>query len=211
MSCGLCESENKRIYYECSQRGMYWECVNCGYIWLDPCARLSPESEKSRYSLHQNSLEKEGYLDHLGQLANPVFDLLQPKDKMGLDFGCGPIEGMKHLGKVRGIYIESYDPFFFPRSWETSDSVFDFLLCCEAIEHFYWPGRELALMKKITRDDSIWGFKSSLVPSKEAFGRWYYRSDSSHVGFFSPRSIEWMAARWGKSIYRLEASIWILR
>jgi len=211
MNCGLCESSNKRTYYECSHRGIYWECERCGYIWLDPSARLDADKEKKRYLLHQNSLQEEGYLAHLRQLADPVFDLLSSEELRGLDFGCGPVEGMKHLGTPRGLEIDSYDPFFFPRKWEDQLSLYDFLLCCEAIEHFYHPAQELELVQRVSKKGSLWGFKSSLVPSKNEFAKWYYRSDSSHVGFFSPKSVEWIAVKFNKSIYRLEASIWILR
>lgn len=210
MACGLCGSVSYQLFHECPKMGRYYRCSFCELVWLEEKRRLSPERERSRYELHQNSLEQEGYRNHLLQLAKQVYPLFKA-GSLGLDYGCGPVQAMRQLFAAEGFRVESYDPFFFPQSEVLINFHYDFLLCCEAAEHFFSPGAEFEKMIHLLKPGGVLAVQSELLEPGQEFGGWAYRRDATHVSFFSRRSVEWLAKKWGKEIYLLESRLWILR
>ena len=210
MSCGLCGSVSFQLFHECPKMGRYYRCLVCEMVWLEAERRLSPEKERSRYELHQNSLEQDGYKNHLLQLAERVFPLLAA-GSVGLDYGCGPVQAMKQLFGSRGFSVQSFDPFFFPQKEVLINFHYDFLLCCEAAEHFFSPGIEFEKMINLLKPEGVLAVQSELLEPTQEFSGWHYRRDSTHVSFFSRASVEWIAKKWGKKIYLLDNRLWILR
>ena len=49
--------------------------------------------------------------------------------------------------KDKGFNISSYDPFF-ANNPELLNCKYDYIACCEVIEHFHNPAREFALLQE---------------------------------------------------------------
>lgn len=187
---------------------LYLRCVICDLVWLSPEQRLSPEWERERYVRHQNSALDLAYLGYLAKLADEVvFGLRRAAE--GLDFGCGPSEGMRALLEPRGFLLRSYDPFFFPDADALSRS-YDFVLCSEAAEHFHHPAAAWERLSTLLRPGGRLGVSSCLRAADADFSEWFYRRDTTHVCFYSERTVHWIARRFRWRLLKLESPLWLL-
>jgi hypothetical protein len=142
-------------------------------------------------------------------MAQPVVSRLG-RGAVGLDYGCGPVEGMKAALSGKEFIVDSYDPFFFPTRTLPKNH-YDFLLCCEAAEHFFHPGREFRRMHQLLKPGGIIGIKSQLAVGREDFALWSYRRDPTHVVFYSEESVRWIGARFGWNLLHLDNSLWVFQ
>jgi hypothetical protein len=207
MKCPLCTSEESQSLPRTREGRLYLKCATCDFVWLSPVFRVSEREEEDRYLEHHNSPDIPAYRAYLSRLAQPVLRHVN-RGALGLDYGCGPVEGMKALLEPDGYEVISYDPYFFPRFPE---GPFDFVLCSEAAEHFYAPAEEFARIDAILKPKGVLGVSSWLLPPPEKFEDWSYRRDKTHVGFFGEKSVRWLARARGWEILALESPLWILR
>lgn len=210
MTCTLCEGP-ALFWYEAPDRKKYFRCGNCSLVFLEPGSHPDAERELARYREHNNLLNSPSYLSYLDRLAAPVTAALAPGKKRGFDYGCGPVEGMRHLLEPRGFSISSYDPYFFSRE-ELLKFSYDFVLCSEVVEHFFRPCQDFLRLQSCLGSGSILGISSRLYPeSSEEFAHWGYRRDPTHVSFFSAETVHWLAQKFGWELLNLESPIWIFR
>jgi hypothetical protein len=207
MKCLVCATEPAKPYSEGAAQD-YLKCPHCGLVWVNPQHFPSLEREKRRYLQHKNSLEEPAYLDYLARAAAPVADL-QPPGARGLDYGCGPVEGMKHVLEPR-LRVDSYDPIFFPRE-ELLKFRYDFVLCIEAAEHFHDPLTEFARIDSTLVQGGILVVSSLLLPAPSEFSRWHYRRDFTHVVFYAEETVHWLAAHFGWEVLSLRSPLWVMR
>ncbi|MGZ3670286.1 MAG: class I SAM-dependent methyltransferase [Bdellovibrionota bacterium] len=146
---------------------------------------------------------------YLSRTALPVVEHVRSGAR-GLDFGCGPSEGMKALLSPQGFSVESYDPYFFPQE-SLLNIRYDFLLCCEAAEHFFSPKKEFETLARLVEAGGWLGVSSELAPSREEFPQWWYRRDPTHVVFYRRETVEWIARSGGWRIEKLESPLWLLQ
>jgi hypothetical protein len=207
MKCLVCATENAKPYTEGAAEDCL-KCWLCGLVWVNPQQFPTLEREKRRYLQHKNSLEEPAYLNYLARAAAPVVDL-QANGARGLDYGCGPVEGMKHILEPR-FRVESYDPIFFPRD-ELLKFIYEFVLCIEAAEHFHEPLKEFARIDSVLVPGGILGVSSLLLPPAAEFARWHYRRDYTHVTFYGEDTVRWIAAHFGWEILSLQSPFWVMR
>jgi len=75
----------------------------------------------------------------------------------------------------------------------------------EVAEHVQEPGTIFSSLAKMLVPGGVLCVRTRFLPEKrEAFQNWHYRTDPTHVGFFSARSITALANRLGLGILRLE-------
>jgi hypothetical protein len=149
-------------------------------------------------------------MTYLSRLALPIVENL-PAGARGLDFGCGPVEGMKKLLFPLKFSVESYDPFFFPRE-ELLNIRYDFVLCSEVAEHFFEPDREFARLSQLVKPGGWLGVSSELAPQdRSVFQNWWYRRDPTHVTFYSEATVLWIAKEGGWTLETLKNPIWLLK
>jgi Zn-finger nucleic acid-binding protein len=209
MKCPLCNAQEPlpvRISVDSSE---YLNCAICGLVWLDPMARLPLIDEKERYLQHNNYLEDPSYIAYQGRLALPVAAKLRAPSH-GLDFGSGPVEGMRAVLEPLGHRVESYDPVFRAQK-ELLNFRYSFVLCSEAAEHFYDPAKEFSTLNSILEPGGILGISSRLLPPLEAFPNWSYRRDPTHVSFYAEKTVHWLAEKFRWEVLELDSPIWIFR
>lgn len=207
MKCPLCTSGGKR-FLQCKDSRQYWDCAECGLICLEEKQRPSREAEEARYRTHENFGPE--YLTYLGRTALPIGEMLSP-GAVGLDYGCGPTEGMKKVLSPLGFSVHSYDPIFFPDQFLLLKNHYDFLLCSEAAEHFFQPLSEFERMNTLLKEGGLLGVSSQLSTSDDKFEAWNYRRDPTHVVFYREKTVRWIAEKFGWELLKLENPLWILR
>ncbi len=187
IACLLCQESTSQQLVASPK---FYACNNCGSVFRNPALFLSSELEKERYLLHQNDVEDEGYRKFVSPLAEAVYGSFKP-ETLGLDFGAGPAPVAAKLLSDRNYDIKFWDPFFHPDT-SVLERNYDFVICCETMEHFYDPLKEFRLMKSVLRSGGKIFCMTNLLPEMTTFKDWYYKNDKTHVLFYSEENLKWI-------------------
>ena len=207
--CPLCHSEQHGVFVEDKNR-CYFRCQQCALIFADPEAQLSPEQEKAVYDQHQNNPDDMGYRQFLGRLATPLVERLPAGPLDGLDFGSGPGPTLSIMLEEMGYNMAIYDPYFAPDP-SVLTRQYDFVTCTEAIEHFNQPAKEWGLLLSMIKPGGRLGLMTKLATDAEAFTRWHYKNDPTHVSFFSRDTFRFLAQRDGLEVEFVGNDVILLR
>jgi hypothetical protein len=195
MACRLCASPDALPFRVGDFE--YEDCPRCGYIGL--VRRFFPDraTEEARYRLHRNDLAQPDYRAYLSTFIDTA---LVPYLEIGaavLDFGSGPEPALSRLLDERGYRTTSYDPFFAPKaSWR--HRVWEGIAVHEVAEHLRAPARTFAALAKRLAPGGLIAVRTRFPPPTRAeFAAWWYRRDSTHLGFFRPESFARLACRLG--------------
>jgi 2-polyprenyl-3-methyl-5-hydroxy-6-metoxy-1,4-benzoquinol methylase len=172
----------------------FFRCARCELIFADPESHLNPVEEKARYDQHQNDPADARYRRFLNQLAEPLLARLMP-GMQGLDYGCGPGPTLSVMLQEAGMEMQLYDPYYAPKT-SVLDRKYDFVTCTEAVEHFYQPDKDWARLVSLLRRDSSLGVMTRIYNAADDFDQWYYKNDPTHVNFYSPTTLAWLAAQY---------------
>lgn len=148
------------------------------------------ETEKQRYLSHNNDIED----IHYQQFVSPIVEAVLgdfPPDNKGLDFGAGTGPVISKMLTDKNYDIKLYDPFFhnYPLLLEEH---FDYIVCCEVIEHFHQPLKEFQLLKKILNRPGVLYCMTSLYHPGINFHSWFYKNDLTHVFIYQEETLEWI-------------------
>lgn len=193
--CPLCThpQDDTTPVFARDERREYRRCQRCLLVWVDQAYFLSSIREKSEYDLHENSPTDVGYRRFLARLAEPLMNHLQTGAE-GLDFGCGPGPALAAMLEERGCRVSLYDVFYYPDPAVLQRS-YDFITATEVVEHLHRPGDELERLWRLLRPGGMLGIMTKRVSSQNAFLRWHYKNDLTHVCFFSVATFDWWAAQ----------------
>ncbi len=193
-TCPLCKSGVEQLFHQ-DKRRSYYRCGTCQLVFTSPAYFLTPAEEKAEYDLHRNSPDDAGYRRFLSRLFKPMQARLQPGSR-GLDFGSGPGPTLSVMFEEAGHSMALYDHFYAnnPTVWNEQ---FDFITASEVVEHLHHPAEELARLWGCLRPGGTLGIMTKLVLNREAFARWHYKNDLTHVSFFSRPTFEWLGDQWG--------------
>jgi SAM-dependent methyltransferase len=183
--CPLCHAS--AAIFEASGQP-YFQCVRCWLVFLDPVCRLSPSAEKERYLQHNNDIEDKAYQNFVSPIVKAVKQQFKVGHHEGLDFGAGTGPVIAKLLRADGYALQLYDPFFCQQP-EALQRTYDFIVCCEVIEHFYYPDREFALLKSLLKPGGFLWCMTVLYSAETDFKTWYYRKDQTHVVFLSSKDL----------------------
>ena len=174
-------------------------CGGCRLIYAAPEDLPAPEAERARYLLHRNTPEDAGYVRFLRRLWEPVRELLPTPFPAGahlLDYGSGPEPVMAGLIRAEGFPCDLYDPFF--ASEPPSNAPYAAILACEVVEHFHEPRKSWGHLCSLLAPGGYLGVMTSLAPeTPEAFARWSYAGDFTHVAFYGEETMRRIAEMFG--------------
>jgi hypothetical protein len=94
-----------------------------------------------------------------------------------------------------GHQVNTYDPIYAPDTHCLSQQ-YDFISCSEVVEHFRQPDLEFSRLFGLLKPHGYLGLMTKLVLDADAFSRWHYKNDLSHICFFSKPCFEWLATRY---------------
>ncbi len=192
--CPLCGSPGARPFARARAR-RYLECGRCALLFLDPGQRLGAAAEREHYGTHRNDPADAGYRAFLERTAAPLAARLPPGAE-GLDYGCGPGPTLSLMLEERGHPMAVYDPFFAPDPAPLGRT-YDFVTCTEAAEHFFRPGEELRRLDRLLRPGGWLAIMTGMPPEKIPIGSWRYARDPTHVCFYRPATMNWIAGHLG--------------
>lgn len=190
MICPLCENTQIHSFWR-DQRRSYLRCGLCRLVFVPPEYHLSPAAEKAEYDLHCNDPDDIGYRKFLCRLFQPLCDRL-PVGAKGLDYGSGPGPTLALMFAEAGFDMAIYDPFYAPDP-SVLQNYYAFISCSEVVEHFHSPGREFQKLWQLLAVHGWLGIMTKLVLDRQAFARWHYKNDPTHVAFFSRETFVFLA------------------
>jgi hypothetical protein len=188
--CPLCGGEQIQDFHQ-DQRRHYLRCETCALVFVPSRFHLDSVREKAEYDLHRNEVSDLGYRQFLTRLAHPLLSRM-PDGCRGLEFGCGPGPALAAMLEEAGHTVSLYDPFYFPDRSVLQDD-YDFVTATEVVEHLHRPGEELEMLWSQLRIGGWLGIMTKLVIDAQAFSRWHYKNDLTHVCFFSRATWKWWA------------------
>ncbi|PKL24661.1 MAG: 2-polyprenyl-3-methyl-5-hydroxy-6-metoxy-1,4-benzoquinol methylase [Spirochaetae bacterium HGW-Spirochaetae-3] len=200
MDCRLCGASAADFL---AGDAVYAECPECGYVGIEQGRIPTPEAEERRYRLHRNSYEDERYTSWIAEYLDAVAEYLPPGATV-LDFGSGPQPVPAMLLRERGCAVSVYDPYFAPGdAWRNAR--WDAILVHEVAEHLADPRAVFTELAALLSPGGALCVRTRFPPEgREAFSRWRYRMDETHVGFFAARSLERLGSRLGLRTALLE-------
>ncbi|WP_018867081.1 MULTISPECIES: class I SAM-dependent methyltransferase [unclassified Thioalkalivibrio] len=176
--------------------GDYRRCHHCRLIHLDTGSWPDQETERGYYRTHENRPDDPGYQAHLQRLIEPLLEALPPPAR-GLDWGCGPQPVLAALLRAGGYTMDIWDPTFAPAWPDAPDSGWDFITCTEVLEHLHSPLHALQTLHTHLRPGGVLAVMTEWPPEADRFRRWHYRRDPTHVAFYGPDTLHWIADRLG--------------
>ena len=110
----------------------------------------------------------------------------------------------------QGHRVALYDPFFFPDR-SVLDDTYDFITATEVVEHLRHPGQEFELLWSLLRSGGWLGIMTKLALDADAFSRWHYKNDRTHIRFFSIKTFEWLANSWHARLMIVDKDVILLQ
>lgn len=209
MKCPLCHNSDFKPWAPETSPAVYLKCAICHFVWLIPEQRPTAARQAERYREHHNLADDPPYQKYLGRLVDRVKPHLTPGQR-GIDYGSGPVEGMRALMEPQGWLVASYDPDFFPGLGAFKEPV-QFILCNEAAEHFFEPAEDFRRFAQLLPQGGILGLRTECLPEESAFAKWWYRKDDTHICFYSTQTFQWLAARDGWRILEASPPFWVMQ
>jgi len=201
--CPLCNKSGTIFYQNNTQ--LYYKCDNCSGIFMDKKLRPGKEIEISHYKTHNNDVEDENYQKFVSPISSAVLKDFTQNHK-GLDFGAGTGPVISKILIDNGFQIVQYDPFFHYNT-ELLEDNYDYITCCEVIEHFHNPKKEFELLKNILRQSGKLYCMTEIYNESINFQKWYYKNDPTHVFFYQKKTIHWIKEEFGFLNVNIEARL----
>lgn len=196
-TCPLCAEQAVTFFYS-DQKRDYHQCQHCQLVFVPDCYLLDHAAEKAQYDLHCNHPDDSGYRAFLGRLLLPLQACLHPQ-ATGLDFGCGPGPVLAGLLSQQGFQMALFDPYYYPDEG-VLQATYDFVTCTEVIEHVCDARQTWNRLSGLLNPGGWLGIMTKRVMSHEAFTKWHYKNDPTHVRFYSEDTFRWAARHWGMSL-----------
>ena len=195
--CPLCQNISTPFY-----KDEFYECVCCGGIFRPKEKLLDEEKEKERYESHTNDSDDLGYQNFVSPITNSILAEYK-KDDIGLDFGCGKDSPIIKVLRQNEYKIFEYDPYFFDDK-KLLQQKYDYIACCEVIEHFYNPKKEFELLKSLLKKDATLYLMTGIYRDNIDFSKWWYKNDLTHVFIFREKTFKWIKKEFGFENMRIE-------
>jgi len=184
-------------------------CANCLGIYRNSTYYLDAREEKKRYKAHDNDVNDRRYQNFVSPIVNYVLENFKPEHR-GLDFGSGTAPVISKMLHDKTYSIDQYDPFF-SNKIELLNEKYDYIVCCEVVEHFHYPDVEFERLQRMLKRGGALVCMTHLYTEEIAFKDWYYKGDPTHVFFYRPGTIHFIAENYGFSGVEINNRLFVLK
>lgn len=199
-NCPLCKSESD--FYTKDKIRSFYRCNNCKSVFSDRNTLLLSNDEKNRYEMHNNDIFDVRYKDFVSPITNSILNDFD-KNHIWLDFWAWPWPIISKVLEDNNYNISKYDPYF----WNNENLLskkYDYIACCEVIEHFYNPDIEFEKLKNMLKKDWKLFLMTHIYDETIDFKSWYYKNDITHVFFYTKESLEYIKQKYDFSSLQIK-------
>ncbi len=186
--CRLCNSSSELFFR--SEIQLFYKCTTCAGIFTDTSYLPNDSTEIERYESHNNDTNDPRYQKFVSPITNAIAANFE-HEHYGLDFGSGTGPVITKVMREKGYQIDTYDPFFDNRP-EILHNKYDYIACCEVIEHFHEPRKEFTQLHKLLNKGGKLFIMTDPYNEEIDFKKWYYKNDPTHVFFYQKETFEWI-------------------
>jgi SAM-dependent methyltransferase len=201
--CPLCSGIGTDYF-----KSKFFTCERCTGIFLAPSFYLDASAEKARYDHHDSDVYNVRYR----AFVKPVVDAVLQRHSStceGLDFGSGKGPVVSVMLQELGYGIVQYDPFYAPNP-EVLNHRYDYIVCCEVMEHFHHPREEFERLFTMLKPGGSLICMTHIYTPDIDFKNWYYKNDKTHVFIYTPASIAYINEAFGFSEVEVEGRVIVL-
>ncbi len=203
LTCPLCNGESKDFCI--TKKRKFYRCNNCDGIFVPNKFKPSFNKEFERYKYHENDINDVNYQRYVYPLVQIVKENIN-LDKLGLDYGAGPGPVVTYLLSKNNYRIDLYDPYFH-KNEEIFNNKYDFIICCEVVEHFHYPYKEFKKLKKLLKKNGKLFIMTNLYNDNYSFKGWSYKEDITHVFFYTEKTFKWIEEKFNFNINLINNNI----
>ncbi|MDW7761251.1 MAG: class I SAM-dependent methyltransferase [Acidobacteriota bacterium] len=197
MNCPLCKHPGKLFF-----RNDFFACDGCSGLYRNKTFYPTPEEERKRYEEHNNDVHDENFRKFVSPVTRHVLAHFRP-DHRGLDFGSGTGPVVSEVLKGKGYDIRQYDPFFADDPALLREN-YDYIVCCEVMEHFHDPDAEFRMLHRLLKSTGHLICMTHLYGERIEFKRWYYKEDKTHVFIYHRDTIRHIAGNYAFKDYSID-------
>ena len=204
IKCSLCGGPAELFYK--SERQVFYKCRTCEGIFVTPSFLPDRQTEKERYLTHNNDVNDIQYQKFVFPIVEAVTKDFAPGVHCGLDFGAGTGPVITKMLRDRNFNVAPYDPIFTDNKNLLIRS-YDFIVCCEVMEHFHNPRQEFKTLKKLLRPAGKLYCMTHLYSKDIDFSAWYYKNDPTHVYLYQTQTIEFISRKFDFTKVEIEGRL----
>lgn len=205
--CPLCEFPSNE-YYNTKKNKTFFLCSHCKAVFAGKQHLPGKDSELKRYNQHNNDVNDVRYQNFVYPIVSEVLTNFTPSDK-GLDFGAGPGPVISKLLAEKKYQIKQYDPFYYNYP-ELLKNKYDYIACCEVIEHFHQPKKDFKLLKKLLAKKGNLYCMTTIYNETINFKNWHYKNDPTHVFFYQTKTLQYICKQFGFAGLEIKNNLIIL-
>lgn len=207
-NCPLCGSRDLEVvYFQKKFDRDFIECQNCHLVYIDRSQCLDLSEQKSRYDEHNNHIPDPGYLGFLQRLIDPILENFS-FDSKGLDYGSGPYPMLINIFNEKGFFnIQGWDPIYNQNSEVLKEKNYDFITCCEVIEHVLDIPKTFELFENLLGGQGYLVISTGMKKKEMEWAKWYYIQDETHINYFSRKTFEWIEENFNFRLLKIEKDL----
>ena len=188
LNCPLCNSIATLFFF--FFKHLFYKCNTCDGIFRPKLTFLTAEEEKAHYEKHNNDVFDERYQAFVSPIVEAVLQDFSPEAK-GLDFGSGTGPVIAKMLTDKGYQVQNYD-LFFAKEPSLLKEKYDYVSCCEVMEHFHHPYQEFELLKSLLLPKGKLFCKTEVYNNQTPFENFCYKDDFTHVFIYQLKTLEWI-------------------
>lgn len=196
VQCPLCKANADWFCSYFIQPVNFYRCGVCKSIFKNKQDFIEVSAEKKRYETHNNDVKDKRYQEFVSPITSSILGDFSP-EAIGLDYGCGTGPVATYVLKKNDYNVILYDPFFYPDK-DYQKRQYDFIICCEVMEHFHHPKWEFNHLRRLLKDGGKLYCKTKMISNDmnaDTFKVWHYKNDPTHVFFYSPSALKHIAVK----------------
>lgn len=192
-NCPLCDG-NATVFCE-KPNHLFYKCDTCEGIFRPKHTHLEAIAEKAHYEQHNNDVDDLGYQNFVYPVVKVVLDNFSAEEK-GLDFGSGTGPVIAKLLREQNYQVENYD-LYFENKPELLRQKYNYITCCEVMEHFKEPLKEFQQLQKMLKPKGKLICKTEIYKNQTPFENWYYKNDLTHIFIYQEATLHWIQKNLG--------------
>jgi hypothetical protein len=207
-TCPLCAATGTVPWHRDARRD-YRRCAACALVFVPREQHLAPAAEAAVYACHDNRLDDPRYRQFLQRIATPVLaslPVLRARSGLandavldGIDVGCGPAPLLAQMLSEQGVRMRVWDPLYAADTSVLAQR-YHIVTASEVVEHFREPAAGFAQLFALLRPGGLLAVMTKRTRDHDAFTRWHYIQDPTHIAFYGEQSFAWIAARHGADL-----------